>query len=128
MSTRCVVRFVCNGHSVDLYHHCDGYPEGVGFFLMKEMEKVKKGNNYSYSNGNDIVSRWIRECNFEPTFYNHCDIDFYYEFNMDGKWTNGMSVDCWDGKEMKIIQKYPLEEYYRKHKDADVCLYCEKED
>ena len=41
MSTRAVVKIINGKKSMELYHHCDGYPEGLGCFLLKEMKKVQ---------------------------------------------------------------------------------------
>ena len=43
MSTRCQVKVISRGKEVMLYHHCDGYPEGVGYCLLKLLKKNEDG-------------------------------------------------------------------------------------
>lgn len=112
MSTRCQVKVIANKKSVMLYHHFDGYPEGVGFCLLKILEK-SKNNRYA----SELVNRMITKGDFEITFENHCDIEYYYELNFDKKQVNCMSVDNW-GKTMEILEHIDL--VYDEEKDVMV--------
>ena len=114
MSTRSVVKVINNGKSIELYHHCDGYPEGVGYCLLKIMEEYKTDE---YSDINSLVMKMITKGNFEVTFYNHCDIEYFYELNFDKKQVNCMAVNNWN-KTMEILEHIDL--VYDKEKDAMV--------
>ena len=114
MSTRCVVKVINNGRSIDLYHHCDGYPEGVGFCLLKLMKKYSESD---YLDANWIVNKMIKNGRFETTFYNHSDIDYYYEMDFDKREVKCMSVDNW-GDVMKILEHINLE--YKEEDDVNI--------
>lgn len=112
MSTRCQVEVIANGKSVMLYHHCDGYPEGVGYCLLKILDKSKEKWRSS-----ELVNKMITRGDFEITFGNHCDIEYYYELNFDKKKVNCMAVNNW-GDTMEIEEHIDL--VYDKEKDVMV--------
>lgn len=114
MSTRSLVKVIKNTKEVNLYHHWDGYPEGVGYCLLKIMEKYKKDE---YSDVNSLVMKMITKGNFEVTFYNHCDIEYYYELNFDLEQVRCMAVNNWN-KKMEILDTIELK--YDKEKDVMV--------
>ena len=41
MSTRCQIKITYLNQSVLLYHHWDGYPEGVGLDIIKRQKRLK---------------------------------------------------------------------------------------
>ena len=112
MSTRSQIKVIHNGKSVELYHHCDGYPEGVGFCLLKILEKEHKGWHPS-----ELVTEMVKKGNFEITFGRHCDIEYYYELNFDKEVVNCMEVDNW-GDSMEILRHIDLQ--YDAEKDVYV--------
>lgn len=112
MSTRCQVKVIANGKELMLYHHCDGYPEGVGYCLLKILKKY--GNGCWASN---LVMKMINRGNFEITFGNHCDIEYYYELNFDKLQVNCMEVNNWEDK-MEILRHIDL--VYDEEKDVMV--------
>lgn len=111
MSTRSQVKVIFKGKEVILYHHCDGYPEGVGFCLLKIMDKFKKTNDRM------IINDMVKKGDFEITFGNHCDIEYYYELNFDKLQVNCMEVNNW-GDKMEILRHIDL--VYDEEKDVMV--------
>lgn len=114
MSTRCQIEVISGGKHVMLYHHCDGYPEGVGYCLLKLMEEYK---NSKYKDEDGIVRRMIRNGMFEVTFWNHSDIEYFYQMDFDKEQVNCMMVNNW-GDEMVIEERIQL--VYDKEKDVMV--------
>lgn len=114
MSTRSQIEVISNGKSVMLYHHCDGYPEGVGYCLLKLMEEYK---NSKYKDEDGIVRRMIRNGMFEVTFWNHNDIEYFYQMDFDKEQVNCMMVNNW-GDKMEIEEHIQL--VYDKEKDVMV--------
>ena len=112
MSTRCQVKVICNGKDLMLYHHCDGYPEGVGYCLLKILKKYGNGCRAS-----DLVMKMINRGDFEITFGNHCDIEYYYELDFDKVKVNCMAVNNW-GDTMEIEEHIDL--VYDEEKDVMV--------
>ena len=95
MSTRCCVKIVKHFQNayteVKLYHHHDGYPEGVGEDLVnrsKNWAKVHPGDKWDID---DIVNSLIKDSNdeYEYTAYNHVDIEYLYTIDCDD-----MSIKC----------------------------------
>ena len=98
MSTRCCVKvvkhFTDKTAEVMLYHHHDGYPEGVGADLVKRSKKfwdpfLNRGNG-----GWDIdkvVNSLIKDQTdeYEYTAYNHVDIEYLYTIDCDA-----MTIKC----------------------------------
>ena len=126
MSTRAVVKIINGRKSLELYHHCDGYPEGLGCFLLKEMKKVQDEENYNYKCPEIYLRKWINEFNFKITLYNHCDIEYYYEFDIKNKKVTCKSVNNW-GSKMEVYESFDMEDFYKKNKDKDVLMYYEEE-
>ena len=92
MSTRCEIFIKQNlgkGNLkvVKLYHHHDGYPEGVGLDLLRRSKKWgKKGWNID-----EITNALIKDIKdeYEFTAFNHIDIDYAYFINCDN-----MTIKC----------------------------------
>ena len=112
MSTRSQVKVICNGKSVMLYHHWDGYPEGVGYCLLKILKKVENKRWVD-----EYINKMITRGNFEITFVNHCDIEYYYELDFDKQQVNCMAINNWNGT-MEIEQHIDL--VYDEEKDCNV--------
>lgn len=98
MSTRCQVRIIKNGYPLNLYHHCDGYfKDGVGEELHNAL--LNGMNNLAglpglggadaqdkerYERAFRLVMRTVRDDpSYEPTFYRHMDIEYFYLLNFD---------------------------------------------
>ena len=112
MSTRCQVKVICNGQSIMLYHHCDGYPEGVGYCLLKILKLIKDKRRSPF-----VINDMVKKGDFEITFFNHADIEYYYEIDFDKQIVSCAEVDCWE-KTMEILRIIDL--VYDKEKDVGV--------
>ena len=84
MSTRCEVMIKQTLgkqiQTVRLYHHHDGYPEGVGADLVKRSKKW-------YWHINEITNELIKDSReeYEFTATKHVDIEYFYLINCDSK-------------------------------------------
>lgn len=70
-----------------LYHHHDGYPEGVGVNLMSRAQKRGKQGWCIDS----VVNSLVKDANdeYEITVYKHTDIEYVYFINC-----NKMTIRC----------------------------------
>lgn len=97
MSTRTTVRIIKNGMVVNYYHHGDGYFSGVGKELqdwLKESKEnsyhiTKKGKKTKNYDMDVVFDKFLCKINadvsYQPTFYRHCDIEFFYLLDFDKK-------------------------------------------
>lgn len=101
MSTRSQIRikqtFICENKTVyvDLYHHHDGYPEGVGKDLLKRFANAS-AECHKLSNYCDIdyiVNELIKDAGdeYEFTAYNHLDVEYLYEIDCCTH-----TIRCWE--------------------------------
>jgi hypothetical protein len=82
MSTRCNIEIIEEGKSVWLYHHHDGYPQGVGFDLMKRFnDSMKKETLYLDTVANKLVKD--PQDDYEITTGEHGDIEYKYVIDCD---------------------------------------------
>ena len=84
MSTRCQIRIVKNGYPLNYYHHHDGYLSGVGAELrgwLKEAGVEETGKRTEGVEG--LVMRMSADREYEPTFWRHADIEFFYLLDFD---------------------------------------------
>ena len=82
MSTRCMVKITDTRESeITLYHHHDGYPEGVGFDLMHRSETWK------YWNIDAIANELVKDTSdeYEITVYDHVDSEYVYTIDCKTK-------------------------------------------
>lgn len=85
MSTRANIIISGNTMLLHLYHHCDGYPEGVGMDLKNYCELI--GNNYSWDEWNiaqDLIKR-EPDHGYELTCGLHGDAEFTYYIDCIGR-------------------------------------------
>ena len=90
-----------------LYHHHDGYPEGVGAFLIKEvLPKLEKSNNISCDDISNFLIKHEEDNEFECTAYNHVDIEYRYVIDIPKK-----EIKClkghysnWDSPQTRFIK------------------------
>ena len=76
---------------VKLYHHHDGYPEGVGKFLVEEvLSKLKTSNGYDCDSIANFLIKHKEDEEYEVTAYYHPDIEYFYEIDIPCK-----QVKCW---------------------------------
>lgn len=113
MSTRCNIIIKDKRGKIYLYHHHDGYPEGVGSDLFERL-KVLFLNTYLYktSLANFLVKDTNDEYNITDSI--HGDIDFLYTIDCESKsmfwqkvdktWVND-TVEQHIGKKNYMIKK-----------------------
>ena len=75
MSTRCQIRLIEDDEHIDLYHHCDGYFDGVGKELADSLQIESSS-----------MSRFLAELltnydSYEVTDALHGDIDYFYSLD-----------------------------------------------
>lgn len=74
--------------STKLYHHCDGYPEGVGRDLMERVyPMLMKSNNLRVD---EIANMLVKDEDhvddgYEVTACRHIDIEYFYEVDVPKK-------------------------------------------
>lgn len=94
MSTRCNVVVKNGSKQTILYHHFDGYPEGVGKNLVEFMADKHSGEI------ND-VDEFVKELKafdniYEDTLGLHWDIEYLYVIWLDAESVVCYSVNFWD--------------------------------
>ena len=80
-----------NGKRKDLYHHCDGYYEGVGEDLAQLLEAYDSRNKKSFFNL--LMIRRGKDGGYEETGVLHGDIEYYYVLDFDKGEFTGYEVD-----------------------------------
>ena len=120
MSTRCDIIIKDDKtktvyKELKLYHHHDGYPEGVGKFLIEE---ITPELNHPYITGIDIANFLIKhpkDDEFELTVGEHCDIEYRYIIDLTSR-----KIKCYKGHyqynkndlpEFKVYDTIDLEKY-----------------
>lgn len=91
MSTRCNIIIKDGSRRIYLYHHHDGYPEGVGAELREYMEKnhprwwcsLYIANGLVKQNGQDCFAK--NDVEYEVTSGLHGDIEYCYVINCRAK-------------------------------------------
>ena len=123
MSTRCTIRVQEtweneNGKKKaikhDIYHHYDGYIEGVGFtlldmFLNKDSLKLDIKQDIDYVANFIIKDKKGLDNTFEITAYNHIDIEYFYLIDVTTKTIEAWHVNNWSGR-MKKYKHYTHDE------------------
>lgn len=96
MSTRCNIIIEDQNQKITLYHHHDGYPEGVGLYLYNNIgEKIKTG----YWRATDVANMLIKskdDDEYELTTGLHGDIEFLYTIDLMTRKITCQAVDNWD--------------------------------
>ena len=96
MSTRTQIRIVSDGKATDLYHHWDGYFEGVGMELHTALQLADEPKK--------LLENLLKTPGYEPADGRHCDIEYWYLLDFDNRsfkgyecdwpvWTNGFDYD-----------------------------------
>lgn len=94
MSTRCNVIVKTKFDKIWLYHHHDGYPEGVGQDLVNRFkEKFEKDEKIWWS---DVVNALVKDTkdNYEVTDGEHGDIEYLYTIDCDKKTICWQKIDA----------------------------------
>lgn len=93
MRTRASIIIKQNKRNIDLYHHFDGYPDGIGSDLKEYLKG--EANWYIECIANELVKGMAIENDngYEVACGVHGDIDYLY------------IIDC-DNKELKCYKRY----------------------
>ena len=83
MSTRCQIKVTYLKQEVLLYHHWDGYPEGVGFDLIQRQKQLKTWDGNILVN--ELVKNTKKDDSYEIAFQVHTDLDYWYEIDCNRK-------------------------------------------
>ena len=91
---------------IKLYHHHDGYPEGVGKFLIEQvLPKLQNSNNISCDCIANFLIKHEEDDEFEVTIYKHVDIEYRYIIDIPKK-----EIEClkghyssWDSPKTRFI-------------------------
>ena len=120
MSTRCEILIKETFNQKDketlkLYHHFDGYPSGVGKFLIENVLPRLRKSNYDVSSIANFLIKNKEDDTFEITYGRHLDIEYFYEINLTKK-----EIECW-----KARYKQDKNSKYRLHKiqEEDLTKY-----
>lgn len=103
MSTRATILVKNEGITIaHVYHHYDGYPEGLGVELAEHLPNIK--NWHPVELAKELVEKGIgKDKGFEYTTCIHGDEDFIYVIDCDSK-----SVKCyqheWDAEESECVK------------------------
>lgn len=109
---------------VKLYHHHDGYPSGVGKFLIEQvLPKLLRTNSESCDTIANFLIKHPDDNEFEITVYKHVDIEYQYVIDIPKKEIKCYhgSYGSWDnprtrftGKECDLTQFLPItqKEFY----------------
>jgi len=111
MSTRCNIILKDDKHQVILYHHCDGYPEGVGAYLYKGFHETLTGCKHIYLD--DCVNSLLKDekdSSYEWTECIHGDIEYLYEIDTHNKTLKCWKYDGWNGEKVKEIDLSKINE------------------
>lgn len=112
MSTRSQIRVIENGKHFDLYHHCDGYFEGVGSELKDALEK----NASAFG----LIASLMEDEQYEKTDCLHGDVEFYYELDFDENVFKGYALEFSPWREgAKFSDLHPA---FMQHKDITMDL------
>lgn len=112
MSTRANIVLIEKGHTLWLYHHCDGYPSYLGWKLMQIMEKHKK----DYSDIFDIANEMFKDKKddgFEITKGQHGDIEYLYLIDIQDKRIDCLRPDESLLKSAKYDSDTDIQEWYK---------------
>lgn len=97
MSTRC--HLVVKGKGFEkayIYHHCDGYPDGVGAEIVEEMKKYDNPEWRVNEVVNEILS--IND-EYQLDTDIHGDEDYIYLIDCDSKKIECYNADCYDDED-----------------------------
>ena len=111
MSTRCNIVVKDKNNTFYVYHHCDGYPEGVGSFLYRKVnDNLYKGR---FCFAEDVVNYLLKDeedNSYELTSGIHGDIEYLYEIDTHNKTLKCWKYDGWNGKKIEEIDLSKINE------------------
>ena len=80
-------------NQIKLYHHFDGYPEGVGKFLIENVLPLIQKGNPSIPYIANFLIKSTKDDGYEVTLGKHVDIEYFYEINLSKR-----SIQCWKAR------------------------------
>lgn len=83
MSTRASIRITEGDGQILLYHHCDGYPEGVGAELKEFLKKFKYWNPEDIASGLATKKNSYGRYPYECAICLHGDEEYVYVIDCD---------------------------------------------
>ena len=105
-------------YKVKLYHHYDGYPEGVGKFLYEKVLPILQSSNPDIDRIVNFLLKNEEDNTYEYTVYNHVDIQYQYVIDIPKK-----KIECYSGNysnwespttRFKKEKEYDLEKMFEK--------------
>lgn len=116
MSTRATILVKSEkfNESVSIYHHCDGYPEGVGETLKSVLSSLNWHFNYDVFDIANKILKLKSDTSFELTSGQHGDEEYAYLINVDEQVMKCYAVG-WDEFEWKE-EKLVFTESYKKER------------
>lgn len=116
MSTRCDIIIRDNkpsGEKIKLFHRLDGYPQGVGKFLIENvLKKLKESPNFKVNEVANFLVKNKEDEDYMITTGRHPDIEYRYLINVDTK-----EIKCW-----KVHYKRESDTLFSFYKDYEVNL------
>lgn len=100
MGTRCNIIIKEGRKKYTLYHHLDGYPEGIGRDLKEFLDGWKKWDWYGYDIANALVKRTGECVNYEISDGIHGDIEYLYIIDCIRK-----TITCYERKDWNVYGK-----------------------
>lgn len=85
MSTRASIRITEGDGQILLYHHCDGYPEGVGSELKEFLKERKYWYAERIAQGLVTMKNQWNDFPYEPAICLHGDEEYVYVIDCDKK-------------------------------------------
>lgn len=95
VSTRASVKVSDGRDSFLLYHHCDGYPKGVGLKLYKYIENNK---HRWLIDASEIATELVRDYGFDIIGRQPGDVEYTYEIDVSKKYNpnrSDISLKCY---------------------------------
>ena len=95
VSTRASVKVSDGRDSFLLYHHCDGYPKGVGLKLCKYIEHNK---HRWLIDASEIATELVRDYGFDIISRQPGDVEYTYEIDVSKKYNpnrNDITLKCY---------------------------------
>lgn len=103
MSTRAAIIIKDSRNFHNVYHHCDGYPEGVG----KELEEVFIDCDANTTANDALVNILDFSSEYERTSCIHSDEEYIYVVDMDSRTISCYSVEgkYFMNASMKVVEE-----------------------
>lgn len=110
MSTRCNIKVVYQEQSILLYHHWDGYFEGIGFDLAQRILKHQTARLGTST----FIFDLLQDKQYELVKTLNADIDYYYIVDLESNTIIGYRVANY-GVKMKKYSRKDIIKLYTKY-------------